>query len=143
MSCHPRPRGPAPDQVVLREAGTLAGRVAAAGLRPLALGVHPTTPAAVAAGRRAFPAARVGGGTLFFFAQLNRAELPAKLDFVSWTVSPAVHDTADDAVMETLETLPEMLALARTRWPGTELRVGPNTLRPRRAAASYCTGSSS
>jgi len=119
------------DNDVEGEAGAFARRMAAAGVCPLAVGVHPTTPTALAVCRRAFPAARVGGGTLFFFAQLNRGKVPAKLDFVSWTVSPAVHDTADDAVMETLETLPEMLALARARWPATELRVGPNTLRPR------------
>ncbi len=72
-----------------------------------------------------------GGGSRAYYAEHNRAWLPAAaMDFTSFTVNPQVHAFDDRSVMETL-TVQAVLtkdAYDKTRLP---VSVGPITLKPR------------
>jgi len=82
-----------------------------------------------AAARQAFPKARIGGGMLSYFTELNRYWPPGDaIDFVSHTTSPIVHAADDRSVMETVEALPAMALTVRERLPGTPHRIGPSAL---------------
>ena len=101
------------------------GRAAkAAGLKPKAVIVTPAadlksyppgtpTPAGVpswqdiaAAAHKVFPRARIGGGMLSNFTELNRKRPPKRLfDFITHATSALVHAADDRSVMETLETI--------------------------------------
>ncbi len=88
-----------------------------------------------AAARKAFPEARIGGGMLSYFTELNRKRPPAQaIDFVSHTTCPIVHAADDRSVMETLEALPSVAASVRAICPGTAYRVGPSAIGMRRNA---------
>ena len=88
-----------------------------------------------AAARKAFPEARIGGGMLSYFTELNRKRPPAQaIDFVSHTTCPIVHAADDRSVMETLEALPSVAASVRAICPDTAYRVGPSAIGMRRNA---------
>ena len=79
--------------------------------------------------RTAFPGKPIGGGMFAYFTELNRKRPPAdKLDFVTHTTCPIVHDADDRAVMESLEALPHVIATTRAIVPGMPYRIGPSTI---------------
>lgn len=72
------------------------------------------------------------GGSRADFAQLNRADLPAELlSAVAFALSPQVHATDDESIMETITAQPVVGRCARGLAPGHPLVVGPITLKPR------------
>lgn len=82
-----------------------------------------------AALRKAFPAVQVGGGVFTYFTELNRLAPPAEgLDFIGHATCPIVHAADDDAVMETLESLPHIARSVAAGWPGLPWQLGPSTL---------------
>jgi D-apionolactonase len=82
-----------------------------------------------AAARRAFPEARVGGGSYAFFTELNRQREAARgTDFVTHTTAALVHDCDDRSVMQTLESLPDVFATVRAFAGDVARRVGPVAL---------------
>ena len=74
-------------------------RCAASASPPKALPSFRPSSDAIDAARKAFPRARIGGGTPHFFVQLNRAERLGAVDFLTFTTSPIVHGTDDESVM--------------------------------------------
>jgi hypothetical protein len=127
----------------LRPVAEAAG---AAGLAPAGVAVSPASdlishqpgeedpaapPAAeiYAAARAAFPGARLGGGMLSYFTELNRKRPPAELiDFITHTTCPIVHAADDRSVMETLEALPAIIATTRAFSGKADYRVGPSAI---------------
>lgn len=105
---------------------TLAQALAAAGITLESLAVFPSTTAAVAAARAAFPGTPVGGGTPHFFVQLSRLDDLGPVDYASCTTSALVHGADDDDVMAGLASLPAMVRSWRARHPDIPLRMGPN-----------------
>lgn len=112
---------------------TLAQALGAAGITPEALAVFPSTPAAVAAARVAFPGTPIGGGTPHFFVQLSRLDHLGPVDYASCTTSALVHGADDDDVMAGLASLPAMVRSWRARHPDIPLRMGPNGIAMRRS----------
>lgn len=83
----------------------------------------------LSAARRAFPEMPLGGGVAAFFPELNRKRPPVEmLDFVTHGFCPIVHAADDISVMETLETVPHILASGRTIAGGIAYRLGPSTI---------------
>ena len=79
--------------------------------------------------RAAFPGKPVGGGMFAYFTELNRKRPPAvKLDFVTHTTCPIVHDADDRAVMESLEALPDVIASMRAIVGPVPYRIGPSAI---------------
>ena len=79
--------------------------------------------------RAAFPAARIGGGMVTNFTELNRyRQGPDAIDFIAHSSCPIVHAADERSVMETLETLPAMAGTVREVWPGLGWRIGPLAL---------------
>lgn len=73
----------------------------------------------------------LGGGTRTFYAELNRAALPAEeIDFVVYSVNPQVHAFDDLSLMETLAAQSVTVRDAR-RKSGKPVFVGPVTFKPR------------
>jgi hypothetical protein len=81
-----------------------------------------------AAARAAFPRARIGGGVLTNFTELNRKRPPGDIDFVSHTWTSIVHAADDVSVIETLETLPHIARSVRAMCPGVPYRLGPASI---------------
>ena len=100
---------------------------------PSDVAVLPSEAHSLAAARRAFPGARIGGGTRHYFAQLHRLDRLDGVDFVSFTTSPLVHGADDDEVMAGLASLPAMIETLHARWPGALVQVGPSTIGVRRS----------
>jgi len=100
-------------------------------IMPEGVAVFPSDQQAIALARRTFPRARIGGGTPYFFVQLNRAERLGASDFLTFTTSPIVHGTDEEAVMASLTSLPSMLATLQARYPGIPVRIGPSTIAAR------------
>lgn len=98
----------------------------AAGVRPEALAVFPSTPPIVDAARSAFPGIATGGGTPWFFTQLNRIEDLGALDFLSFTTSALVHGSDEESVMAGLASLRAMADTLAAYRPGLPVRVGPS-----------------
>jgi hypothetical protein len=126
----------------VRDAGKAAKD---AGLRPAAVVVTPTAdlksyppgtarPAGVpsweeiaTAARKAFPRARIGGGMLANFTELNRKRPPKRLfDFVTHATSALVHAADDRSVMETIEALGHVIRSAQKIAGRTPYRIGPS-----------------
>ena len=83
----------------------------------------------LAAARRYFREARVGGGALTYFAEFNsNPPRPDAVDFLTHGTSAIVHAASDEAVMETLESLPFIFHTARTRVPGRPYWLGPSSI---------------
>lgn len=125
---------------------TYASAMRDAGLRPASIMVCPsvdrqstppgsTWPACPpldlvhAAAREAFGAPLMGGGMASFFPELNRKRPPAgRLDFVSHSLCPIVHDAGDLEAMETLEAVPHIARSARAIIGDRPYRIGPATI---------------
>lgn len=80
------------------------------------------------AARAAFPGLALGGGVASFFPELNRKRPPEGLDFVTHGLCPIVHAADDLSVIETLETVPHILASARAIIGDAKFRLGPSTI---------------
>ncbi|KAB2667243.1 hypothetical protein F9K91_00380 [Brucella tritici] len=82
-----------------------------------------------AAARAAFTNARLGGGMLSYFTELNRKRIPGELvDFVTHCTNPIVHAADDLSVMQTLEALPFITRSARAIYGDKPYRIGPSTI---------------
>ncbi|MBB3949044.1 D-apionate lactonase [Aureimonas jatrophae] len=89
----------------------------------------PPLDAVYAAARRAFPAARLGGGMLSYFTELNRKRVPTDaLDLVTHATCPIVHAADDLSVMQTLEAVPFVTRSARAIIGDKPYRLGPTTI---------------
>nr|MBA3326459.1 hypothetical protein [Paracoccaceae bacterium] len=79
--------------------------------------------------RRAFPAARIGGGMFSYFTELNRKRPPTdQLDLVTFTTSPLIHAGDDRSVMESREAHPAITASVTRIAGGTPWAVGPSAI---------------
>ena len=79
--------------------------------------------------RAAFPGVPLGGGMLPFFTELNRKPVPKGLfDFVTHSVCPIVHAPDDVSVMETLESIPSIIASTRHMIGKTPYHLGPSSI---------------
>lgn len=84
-----------------------------------------TPAAAVEAARTAFPGARIGGGMLTNFTELNRRRPdPDRIDYLTHGTTAIVHAADDRSVIETLECLPHIYRSARAIAPGKPYRLG-------------------
>ncbi len=82
-----------------------------------------------AAVRKEFPDVTLGGGMLSFFTELNRKPVPAGVfDFITHTVCPIVHAADDISVMETLESLPSIIASTRHMIGKAPYLIGPSSI---------------
>ncbi|HXW30374.1 MAG TPA: hypothetical protein VEK55_13510, partial [Xanthobacteraceae bacterium] len=126
--------------------GALAQRLARARLSPASLAVstaadqlswqpgeerptQPTAQAICAAARSVFPGAKLGGGVFTYFTEINRKRPPSELlDYVSHTTCSIVHAADDRSVMETLQTLPAIIASTRAFIGGRSYRIGPSAI---------------
>jgi hypothetical protein len=89
----------------------------------------PPAPDFFATARRHFPKARIGGGMLSFFTELNRKRPPLdRLDFVSFTTSALVHAGDDRSVTEGLEALPHIARSVTSFISGKPYAVGPSAI---------------
>ena len=81
------------------------------------------------AARAAFPGVRLGGGVFTNFTELNRncAE-PALFDFLTHSTCAVVHEPDDRSVMETLQTLPDIVASAKAWAGGKPYRIAPSAI---------------
>ena len=102
-----------------------------AGVAAESVAVFPTEQRSVDAARRVFSSSRIGGGSPHFFVQLNRAEMLGSVDFLTFTSSAIVHGAADESVMQSLQSLPSMMATLNTRCPGIPVRIGPSGIAAR------------
>jgi len=76
--------------------------------------------------------AAVGGGSRANFAELNRGRFDVDTwAFVTYGVSPQVHHTDDDTILDTTAALADALDQASIIGRGRPITVGPITLRPR------------
>ena len=83
----------------------------------------------VEAARRAFPKAKIGGGMLTNFTELNRRRPNGQdLDFISHTTTAIVHAADEQSVMQALETLPHIAGSVRAVWPHLPYRLGPSSI---------------
>ena len=81
------------------------------------------------AARAAFPGTPLGGGMLSFFTELNRKRPPQGVfDFITHTVCPIVHAADDLSVMETLESLPSIIASTRAMIGKSPYQWGPSSI---------------
>ena len=93
---------------------------------------NPTVEAIARAARAAFPEAKLGGGMLSTFTELNRKRPKAELfDFITHTTCSIVHAADDRSVMETLETVPAIIGSTRAMIGETPYRVGPSAIAAR------------
>lgn len=82
-----------------------------------------------AAAAKAFPGARLGGGMLSYFTELNRKRVPGEnLAFISHCTNPIVHAADDVSVMQTLEALPFITRSVRAIYGNKPYRIGPSTI---------------
>ena len=93
---------------------------------------RPTVEEISKAARAAFPRVQLGGGMLSYFTELNRKRPNAELvDFVTHTTCSIVHAADDRSVMETLETLPSIIASTRAIIGDKPYRIGPSVIASR------------
>jgi hypothetical protein len=79
--------------------------------------------------RLLFPAARIGGGMMSYFTELNRKRPPAEhADFITFTNCALVHASDDRSVTEGLEALPAMARSVRSFIGGKPFVVGPSAI---------------
>ena len=85
-----------------------------------------------AAAREVFPGVKLAGGMLSSFTELNRKRPKAALfDFITHTTCSIVHAADDRSVMETLETLPAIIASTRAMIGAKPYRIGPSAIAAR------------
>jgi len=129
-----------------KEVAAIASAVNAAGLEPASVIVTqmhdlksfqpnaprpwgPTYEEMAAAARASFPDAKLGGGMLSYFTELNRKPVPKGVfDFITHTGCPIVHAADDISIMETLETLPWIFASARAMIGKVPYHIGPTSI---------------
>ncbi|MBV9970121.1 MAG: hypothetical protein JO228_09070 [Xanthobacteraceae bacterium] len=93
---------------------------------------RPTVEEISTAARALFPGIRLGGGMLSYFTELNRKRPKTELfDFVTHTTCSIVHAADDRSVMETLETLPWIIASTRAMIGDKPYRIGPSVIASR------------
>ncbi len=81
------------------------------------------------AARRAFPGARLGGGMISNFTELNRKRPPLEdIDFVTFTTMGLVHAYDDGSLIEGLEALPAMVRTAQAIARDLPIVVGPSAV---------------
>ena len=79
--------------------------------------------------RLAFADAKILGGMLSYFTELNRKRPPiATIDGLSCTTAPIVHAADDRSVMETLEALPAIIASMSAIADGKPMHIGPSSI---------------
>lgn len=79
--------------------------------------------------RQLFPGARIGGGMMSYFTEINRKRPPAAdADFITFTNSALVHASDDRSVTEGLEALPAMARSVRAFSGGRPFAVGPSAI---------------
>jgi hypothetical protein len=79
--------------------------------------------------RLLFPHARIGGGMMSYFTEINRKRPPAEFaDFLTFTNSALVHAGDDRSVTEGLEALPAMATSVRAFGGGKPFAVGPSAI---------------
>ena len=89
----------------------------------------PTYEEMAAAAREAFPGVPLGGGMLSFFTELNRKRPPQGVfDFITHTACPIVHSADDLSVMETLESMPWIIASTRAMIGTSPYHMGPTSI---------------
>ena len=82
-----------------------------------------------AAARAAFPGVRLGGGVFTSFTELNRNCADSALfDFLTHGTTAVVHEPDDRSVMETLQTLPDIVASAKALAGGKPYRIAPSAI---------------
>jgi hypothetical protein len=82
-----------------------------------------------AAARQAFPGVALGGGMLSYFTELNRKPAPKGVfDFITHTACPIVHSADDLSVMETLESMPWIIASTRAMIGTSPYHMGPTSI---------------
>jgi hypothetical protein len=92
----------------------------------------PTVEEIAKAARAAFPGVALGGGMLSTFTELNRKRPKAALfDFITHTTCSIVHAADDRSVMETLGTLPAIVASTRAMIGEKPYRIGPSAIAAR------------
>ena len=106
----------------------LAMALAAAGVSPESVTPFPSTPPVVDAARRAFPGSGIGGGTPYFFTQLNRLEDLGRVDHLTFTTSALVHGADDESVMAGLQSLQWMMETLAVSYPGLPVHLGPSAI---------------
>ena len=134
------------ERPVLDELAAAAEIVAQAGLKPAAivpeqlrllsftlekipaLGI-PDFDEVYCAARAAFPGVRLGGGVFTNFTELNRnCAAPELFDFLTHSTCAVVHEPDDRSVMETLQTLPDIVASAKAWAGGKPYRIAPSAI---------------
>ena len=81
------------------------------------------------AARAAFPGVRLGGGVFTSFTELNRNCAESGLfDFLTHSTTAVVHEPDDRSVMETLQTLPDIVASAKALAGGKPYRIAPSAI---------------
>ena len=128
------------------EVDTIANALRAAGFKPDAVVItqmhdlksfQPNTPRPwgptyeemAAAARKAFPGVPLGGGMLSFFTELNRKRPPLGVfDFITHTACPIVHSADDLSVMETLGSMPWIIASTRAMIGASPYHMGPTSI---------------
>ena len=71
-----------------------------------------------------FPHARVGGGMLTYFTELNRKWPPAApIDYVGHAYSPIIHAADDETVLQNIATLPFIAATIAGHLPGMPYEI--------------------
>ncbi len=84
------------------------------------------------AARIAFPGVKLGGGMLSTFTELNRKRPRTDFcDYVAHTTCSIVHAPDDRSVMETLETMPAIIASTRAMIGEKPYRIGPSAIAAR------------
>ena len=85
----------------------------------------PTPHAAAVAARKRFPAARIGGGVLTNFTELNRCRPDMSVcNYITHGATAIVHAADDRSVMESLEGLSQVFASARALAGLGDYRLG-------------------
>ena len=81
------------------------------------------------AARAAFPGVRLGGGVFTNFTELNRNCATSDLfDFLTHATCAVVHEPDDLSVIETLQTLPDIVASAKAWAGGKPYRIAPSAI---------------
>ena len=106
----------------------LAVALAAAGVRPESVTPFPSTPPVLEAARQAFPGSGIGGGTPYFFTQLNRLEGLGRVDHLSFCTRALVHGADDESVIAGLQCLPWMMETLAFTHPGVPVHLGPSAI---------------
>jgi D-apionolactonase len=71
----------------------------------------------------------LGGGMLSYFTELNRKPAPKGVfDFITHTACPIVHAADDLSVMETLESMPWIIASTRAMIGTSPYHMGPTSI---------------